>query len=220
MGGPSGAAGTSEPDDGKAVDGGALRRAGRWLLSLADRRAGAAALVILAVVEATVFPGPTEAMLVALTLARPRRAWWFAALATGASVVGGIVGYHLGATLFDEVARPLLDSYDLLGQADVAQRLYRENALLALVTSGYTPIPYMLYTMTAGASGQPLLSFVVGSLVGRALKYAPIAALAYYFDPAVHRVLRRFGRVALTAVVAVMVLLMAGRCAGLLGTSG
>ena len=206
-GGPSRAAGTPGPDDGEAVDGGALRRAGRWLLTLADRRAGAAALVILAVVEATVFPGPTEAMLVALTLARPRRAWWFAALATGASVAGGIVGYHLGATVFGEVVQPLLDTYGLRGHAAVAQQLYRENAFIALATSGYTPIPYMLYTMMAGASGQPLWTFVLGSLAGRALKYAPIAALAYVFGPAVHRVLRRFGRVALVLVIAAMVLL-------------
>lgn len=192
----------------------AARRAARWLLGLADRPAGAAVLAILAVVEATVFPGPTEAMLIALTLARPRRAWWFAALATGASVVGGVVGYQFGATLFDEVARPLLDSYDLLDQADVAQRLYRDNALLALVTSGYTPIPYMLYTMTAGAAGQPLPSFVAGSLLGRALKYVPIAALAYAFGPAVHRILRRFGGVALALVVAAVLLLIYLRCSG------
>ena len=199
---------TSAERDAAAVHHSAARRAAQWLLGLADRPAGAAVLVILALVEATVFPGPTEAMLVALTLARPRRAWWFAALATGASVVGGVVGYQFGATLFDEVARPLLGSYGLLGQVDVAQRLYRENALLALVTSGYTPIPYMLYTMTAGAAGQPLPSFVAGSLLGRALKYVPIAALAYVFGPAVHRILRRFGWVALALVVAAVLLLI------------
>lgn len=190
---------------------GAAGRASRWLLGLADRPAGAAVLAALALLEATVFPGPTEAMLVALTLARPKRAWWFAALATLASVVGGVVGYHLGASLFHEVARPLLDTYGLLGQADDAQRLYRENAMLALVTSGYTPIPYMLYTMMAGASGQPLAAFVAGSLAGRALKYVPIAALAYAFGPAVHRVLRRFGRAALMVVVAAALLLVLWR---------
>ena len=174
------------------------------LLALADRPAGAVVLVVLALLEATVFPGPTEAMLLALTLGRPKRAWWFAAVATAASVVGGIIGYQLGATLFAEVARPALEAYGFTGQVDAVQRVYRDNMLLALVTSGYTPIPYMLYTTMAGASSLPLVPFVVGSSIGRALKYVPIAALAYLFGPAVHRLLRRYGGIAV-AVVALMI---------------
>lgn len=182
------------------------------LLTWADRPAGAAVLVVLALLEATVFPGPTEAMLVALTLARPRRAWAFAALATGASVAGGLIGYQLGAVFFESVTRPLLASYGLLDQATAVARVYRENALLALATSGYTPIPYLLYTTMAGASGQPVLPFVLGSLLGRALKYVPIAALAYVFGPAVHRVLRRYGWVAGAVAAAVVLgLLLLGR---------
>ena len=182
------------------------------LLTWADRPAGAAVLVVLALLEATVFPGPTEAMLVALTLARPRRAWAFAALATGASVAGGLIGYQLGAVFFESVTRPLLASYGLLDQATAVARVYRENALLALATSGYTPIPYLLYTTMAGASGQPVLPFVLGSLLGRALKYVPIAALAYVFGPAVHRLLRRYGWVAGAVAAAVVLgLLLLGR---------
>ena len=182
------------------------------LLTWADRPAGAAVLVVLALLEATVFPGPTEAMLVALTLARPRRAWAFAALATGASVAGGLIGYQLGAVFFESVTRPLLASYGLLDQATAVARVYRENALLALATSGYTPIPYLLYTTMAGASGQPVLPFVLGSLLGRALKYVPIAALAYVFGPAVHRLLRRYGWIAGAVAAAVVLgLLLLGR---------
>ena len=186
------------------------------LLTWADRPAGAAVLVVLALLEATVFPGPTEAMLVALTLARPRRAWAFAALATGASVAGGLIGYQLGAVFFESVTRPLLASYGLLDQATAVARVYRENALLALATSGYTPIPYLLYTTMAGASGQPVLPFVLGSLLGRALKYVPIAALAYVFGPAVHRLLRRYDWTAGTvngtvAAAVVLGLLLLGR---------
>ena len=171
------------------------------LLALADRPAGAAVLVVLALLEATIFPGPTEAMLLALTLGRPRRAWWFAGIATAASVVGGVIGYQLGATLFQEVAHPVLATYGFAGQMGAVQRVYRANLMLALVTSGYTPIPYMLYTTMAGASALPVVPFIAGSLAGRALKYVPIAALAYVFGPAVHRVLRRYGGMAAVAVV-------------------
>ena len=171
------------------------------LTALADRPAGLLILVVLALLEATVFPGPTEAMLIALTLGRPRRAWWFAGIATLASAVGGVIGYHLGAMLFEEVAHPVLAAYGFTAHAETVQRVYRDNMMLALVTSGYTPIPYMLYTMTAGAASLPLGSFIAGSIVGRTLKYVPIAALAFVFGPAVHRALRRYGRVTVIVVV-------------------
>lgn len=188
------------------------RTLGARIVGWADRPAGIAILVVLAVLEATVFPGPTEAMLVALTLARRRRAWLFATAATAASVGGGLVGYHLGAALFDSVTRPLLERYDLLAHVDAVARIYRDNALLALATSGYTPVPYMLYTSVAGATEQPLLAFVAGSFLGRALKYAPIAALAYLLGPAVHRALGRLGWVAgLVVIVALAVALVLSR---------
>lgn len=148
------------------------------------------------------FPAPTEALLVALALARPSRAWWLGALATGASVVGGVVGYHLGWALFDEVARPVLANYGLLERMNALGEAYRANATLALATSGYTPIPYMLYTAAAGSFGVGLPTFVLGSLVGRALKYLPLAALAYFFGPAVHRLVERYAPWVAAAVVA------------------
>lgn len=174
------------------------------LTVLADRPAGAAMLVILALLEATIFPGPTEAMLIALTLGRRERAVWFAALATIASVAGGIGGYYLGATVFSDVVRPLLDSYGLTRHLDAVAQVYSANVLLALSTSGYTPIPYMLYTSMAGASHLPLSTFVVGSLIGRALKYVPIVLVAYFLGPRAHRFLRRYGAVGLVVVVAVI----------------
>lgn len=166
---------------------------GDRILALGAGPAGPVLLVALALLEATVFPGPTEAMLVALILVRRESAWWLAGVATGASVAGGIAGYHLGAFLFAEVAQPLLANLGLLAQMGWVSRLYRENAMLALITSGYTPVPYMLYTMTAGVSEIPLSTFAVGSFLGRGLKYVPIAVLAFLFGPAVTRILRRYG---------------------------
>ena len=175
------------------------------LTALADRPLGVVLLVVLALLEATVFPGPTEAMLVALVLGRRERVVRFAVLATAASVVGGVVGYYLGASLFTDVVRPLLESYGLAKYMDTVARVYAENMLLALGTSGYTPIPYMLYTAMAGAADLPLSNFVLGSFLGRALKYAPIAALAYVSGPRVHWVLRRYGAIAGIVIVALLV---------------
>ena len=187
-------------------------RAVRWLLARADRPGGVLILVVLALLEATLFPAPTEAMLLALAIARPRRAWWLGGVAAVASAAGGIIGYHLGLTLFTEVAQPVLASRGLMGQFDALGALYRGNAFLALVSSGYTPIPYMLYTMAAGALDVPLPTFVAGSLVGRALKYAPLALLAWYFGPKAREVVERYaGWVAAIVVVAIAALVLLGR---------
>ena len=189
---------------------GPAARAVRWLLDHADRPGGVLILVVLALLEATLFPAPTEPMLLALAVARPRRAWWLGAVAAAASAAGGAIGYQMGLALYDEVARPVLLARGLLDQIDALARLYQENAFLALASSGYTPIPYMLYTMAAGALDVPFGTFVAGSFVGRALKYAPLAALAYFLGPAARRVVERYaGWVALAVVAALLLALLA-----------
>ena len=182
------------------------------LLDYAERPGGVFILVGLALLEATVFPAPTEAMLLALAIARPQRAWWLGGVAAVASAGGGLIGYELGSAVFQEVAQPLLASQGLLGQLDALRNLYRENAMLALVSSGYTPIPYLLYTMAAGAFDVPLPTFVGGSLIGRGLKYAPLAALAYFFGPAARRIAERYaGWVALAVIIVLVLLLFVAR---------
>ena len=178
----------------------------QWVLGWADRPSGPALLVLLALLEATVFPAPTEALLIALALGRPRRAWWLGALAAVASVLGGLAGYWLGSVFFDRLGQPLLASYGLLEHLEVVTSVYRENAFLALATSGYTPIPYLLYTMIGGAAEVPLLTFVTGSLVGRSLKYLPLVVLVYFFGPGVRRILDRYAAGVAATIVALLIL--------------
>lgn len=176
-----------------------------WLLSWGDRRSGVIVLLILTIVEATFFPAPTEALLLALCVSQPRRAWWFASLAAAGSVAGGIVGYQIGAAMFAELGRPVLDAIGLSAHLPAVANAYRGNAWLALVSSGYTPVPYMLYTMAAGAFALPLATFVPASLIGRALKYIPIAVAGSVFGPSVRRILARYAAWAGFAITALVV---------------
>lgn len=200
---------SAEAGEAPRGSGGSAARVVRWLLDRAERPGGLLVLVVLALLEATVFPAPTEAVLLALAIARPARAWWLGAVAAVASAAGGVIGYHLGLALFQEVARPIIASRGLLEQLDVLGRLYRGNTFLALASSGYTPIPYLLYTMAAGAMDVPLPTFVLGSLVGRALKYAPLAALAYFFGPAARRIVERYAGWVAGAVLVVLLIFLA-----------
>lgn len=177
------------------------------LVRLAAGRWGAVLLILFALLEATLFPAPTEAMLIALVLANPRRVWLLAAVAAGASVAGGLIGYWLGAAFFATLVEPLLDLYGFLSRLGFVQRVYLENYMLALLTSGYTPIPYMLYTAMAGAAALPLPGFIAGSLIGRALKYLPIALLARILGPSVRQMLGRYGWIPVAAVLGAGVLL-------------
>lgn len=170
----------------------ASRRLTNWVLSWGERPLAPLVLVLLTLVEATAFPAPTEAMLLTLCISRPERSWAFAFLAAVGSVTGGIVGYYLGAALYDELTRPLIASLGLAQYMPVVATAYRENLWVALGSSGYTPVPYMLYTMMAGAFALPLDSFVAASFVGRALKYIPIAVLAILFGPGVRRIIERY----------------------------
>ncbi|WP_420124804.1 YqaA family protein [Longimicrobium sp.] len=162
-----------------APTGDAFPRLDRW----ARHPAGPALLFGFAVIEGCLFPAPTEALYAALALARPRRAWTLAGVAAAGSVVGGTIAWTFGAALFDRVGRPVLASYGLLERVDAVAALYRDNAALALVTSGYTPVPYVLYGIVAGSAGISLGTFVLFSAVGRGIKYTLLALLTSVAGP-------------------------------------
>lgn len=190
--------------NGQADAKGASARLERW----ARHPAGPALLFVFAMVEGCLFPAPTEALYAALALARPRRAWVLAGVAAAGSVVGGTIGWTFGAALFERVGRPVLVSYGLLERVDAVAALYRENAALALVTSGYTPVPYVLYGIVAGSAGIPLGTFVLFSAIGRGIKYAILGLLASVAGPSIRRwLIRSRVRLAVAAAIGVGVAL-------------
>lgn len=191
-------------DRGAAAEASAPRVEGRWA-RLAGHPAAPALLFVFAVVEGCLFPAPTEALYAALALARPGRAWRLAAVAAAGSVAGGVVAWTLGRYFEATLARRVLTEPSGWHGGTVLAGEYRENAALALITSGYTPVPYLLYGLTAGAVGMPLGTFVLFSALGRGLKYGVLAAAAHAAGPALRRWMDR----SLFAVVVVVTVLAA-----------
>ena len=185
----------------------AAGRLDRW----GEHPLGPALLFLFAALEGSVFPAPTEALFLVLALVRPARSWRMAAVATAGGVAGAAAGYWIGAALFDPVARPLLEGYGLLPRVHSLGEVYRGHLFVALASSGYTPIPFMLYTIAGGAFGVPLLPFLAGAALGRALKYAVLAALAWYLGPAVRGFLERHLRLAMALAALILVGLLALR---------
>lgn len=153
------------------------RRLYHWVLSWAEHPQGTWALFALAFAESSFFPIPPDVLLIALCLGRPRRAAWFAFVCTVGSVLGGLAGYAIGMGLYESVGRPILEFYGLTERYAEVQELYRRYDVWAVGIAGLTPIPYKVFTVTAGAFGISLPGFVVASIVGRGLRFGIVAAL-------------------------------------------
>ncbi len=162
-----------------------------WVLRLSRHRRAPAWLVTLAVAESSFFPVPVDVMLAPMVLARPERAWWFALLATLGSVAGGVVGWAIGLWLIDAVL-PLLDSLGYAHAYQTAGQWFSEYGFWAVFAAGFTPIPFKVFTIAAGAAGMGLPIFVAASLVGRAGRFFLVAGLVRWGGPAIEPQLQKY----------------------------
>lgn len=171
---------------------GPVRRLYDWTLSWADRPGGTWALFLLAVAESSFFPIPPDVLLIALAIGRPKRAMWFAFVCMVGSVIGGVIGYYIGFSLFEQIGRPVLEFYGATEKFEQVGQLYRDNLVLALGTAGFTPIPYKVFTIAGGAFAVPFLPFVLVSLVSRGLRFFLVAGLIYAIGPKVKTFIDRY----------------------------
>ncbi len=163
-----------------------------WVLSWAERPGGARALFWLAFAESSFFPIPPDVLLLALTLGAPRRAWRLAAITSVGSVLGGAFGYLLGYAFMDAVGTPLLDMYGALDRYAEIQALYQQYDAWAVAIAGFTPIPYKVFTLAAGAFRIDLLVFLVASFLSRSARFFLIAAVVRVFGPRAKAFLERY----------------------------
>ncbi len=160
-----------------------LRRLYDWTLSLAAHPRALWALAIVAFVESSVFPIPPDVLMIPMVLAAPRRAWLIAGVATLASVLGGLAGYWIGATLFDQLGQPILEFYGKADRFDEFRLRYNEFGAWAVLIAGVTPFPFKVITILSGTTGLNLPIFVVASVIARGLRFFVVAALLRAFGP-------------------------------------
>lgn len=161
-----------------------------WVLHWAETPYGGPALFLLAFAEASFFPIPPDALLIALVLGARKKAFNFAGLCTIASVVGAICGYILGHYLWwsgpEEFSGFALFFFDNVpGFTEnifyKVQDLYDEWNFWIIFTAGFTPIPYKVFTITGGAFSINLVLFIIASIVGRAGRFFLVAFLIWKF---------------------------------------
>ena len=173
-------------------EGGPVRRLYHWVLGWADRPGGPAALAGIAAAESFFFPIPPDILLIPLSLGRPRRALWFATLCTAGSVAGGVVGYVIGSSLYASVGEPILEFYGLIAQYENLGALYDRHLVVTLGTAGFTPIPYKVFTIAAGAFSVSFPAFVTVSAVSRAARFFLVAGLIRVFGPRIRGFIERY----------------------------
>jgi membrane protein YqaA with SNARE-associated domain len=154
-----------------------LKRIYDWCIDAAHKPYALWIMGAVSFAESSFFPVPPDVMLIPMSLARPQRAWLYAMVCTVTSVLGGIVGYAIGALLFDSVGQWLIQVYGLGGKVDAFRASYAEWGAVIILLKGLTPIPYKLVTITSGFAGYNILLFVLCSIVARGGRFFIVAIL-------------------------------------------
>jgi len=170
-----------------------LRQLYDWMLHWAATPYGAIALFVLAFAEASFFPIPPDALLIALVLGARKKAFKFASISTVGSVTGALLGYAIGYFVwwgvegeFSSFAIFFFDNIPGFTENIFynVQSLYDEWNFWIIFTAGFTPIPYKVFTITAGAFNINLILFVIASIISRAGRFFLVAFLIWKFgDP-------------------------------------
>jgi len=182
-----------------------LRRLYDWVLSWAHKPHGAVALFALAFAESSFFPIPPDVLLIALCLSRAARSFYFAAVSSVGSVLGGMLGYAIGLYLMEFVGYRIIGLYGLTEKYEYIQHLYRTYDAWAVGIAGFTPIPYKAFTITAGAFEINFLVFVLASVVSRSARFFIVAALIYKYGEPIRGFIDRYFNVLTLAFVALMI---------------
>ena len=183
-----------------------LRRLYDWCIGAAGKPHAAPIMGAVAFAESSFFPVPPDIMLIPMALARPDRAWLYATVCTLASVAGGMLGYFIGAELYDSVGLWLIRLYGYGDKVEAFREAYAQWGALIILVKGVSPIPYKLVTIASGFAGYNFVWFALLSLVTRGGRFFLEAALLRRYGPTARTIIeKRLGfwfTISLVAVVA------------------
>ncbi len=175
------------------------------VMGWAEHRHASYYLAGLSFAESSFFPIPPDVMLAPMSLAKPERAWQFALVTTIASVLGGIAGYFIGMFAF-ELVEPLLHRAGYWQRYLDAREWFAVWGVWVVFLAGFSPIPYKIFTVTAGVVGMAFLPFVLASFVGRGARFFLVAWLMRIGGPKMEGILKQYiDRIGWLLVIVVVV---------------
>jgi len=184
-----------------------LRRLYDWVLHWADTPYGTWALFVLAFCESSFFPVPPDVLLIALAVAVPKKSLKYALICTLGSILGGCLGYMIGWQFMEAVGSKIITFYGLQEKIAYIEFLYRKYDAWAIGIAGFTPIPYKVFTISAGAFSINFSVFILASAVSRAARFFLVGGLIYFFGPRIQALIDKYFNI---LAVAFTVLLVAG----------
>lgn len=171
---------------------GMLRRTYDVCMEWLESPYGIYVLFVIAFVESSFFPLPPDIFLIALCIGIPRKSFKYAAVCALGSTLGGAFGYALGMWAMEGIGQPIVEWYGLADKYEQVRHLYNEYDALAIFAAGFTPLPYKLFTITAGAFEIKFLTFLLVSLVSRSARFFLVAGCIYFFGAPVKRYIDRY----------------------------
>jgi membrane protein YqaA with SNARE-associated domain len=160
-----------------------LRTLYDWCIAAAGKRRAAWIMGAVSFMESSFFPIPPDVMLIPMSLARPDKAYYYATLCTLTSVAGGVLGYFIGAVLYDSVGHWLIQLYGYGDKVEAFRESYARWGTLIILLKGVTPIPYKIVTITSGFAGYNLFLFIALSFVARGVRFYAVAFLLHRYGP-------------------------------------
>ncbi|OFZ17140.1 MAG: hypothetical protein A2X86_01430 [Bdellovibrionales bacterium GWA2_49_15] len=160
---------------------GLMRRMYDWCLKWADTPYGVPMLFVISFAESSFFPIPPDVLLLALCFATPRKSFRFASWCLVASVLGGMLGYYIGHSLWEHLHDTFIPLVFSQASFDKVKQLYIDNAFNVIVAKGFTPIPFKIITITAGVANVPFGEFFLASVVCRSIRFYLLGALVFKY---------------------------------------
>lgn len=185
------------------------RRLYDWVIHFANTRHGVTALFILSFAESSFFPVPPDVLLAPLALGSPRRWVRFALACSIASVLGGILGYSIGAFLWEAIGGWVLTHLGPVGLTPENfakfQNWYAKYDFWVVFTCGFTPLPYKVCTISAGIARISFPGFIVASALSRSARFFIVAGLMGWKGEAIRPVVEKYFNWLSLAFVALLI---------------
>ncbi len=184
-----------------------LRHLYNWVLHWAETPYGTWALFLLAFSESSFFPVPPDILLIALAVAIPKKSLKYAMICSAGSVLGGCFGYLIGWQFMAGIGEKIISFYNLTQKIEYIKDLYMQYDAWAIGIAGFTPVPYKVFTISAGAFSINFSVFIIASVLSRSARFFLVGGLIYLFGPRIQAFIDKYFN---PLAIAFTVLLVAG----------
>jgi len=182
-----------------------LKKLYDWTISWSGSPKATYALFGVAFIESSFFPVPPDVLLITMTMARKKKWFWYATVATIGSACGALLGYFIGWAFYETAGKLIVEFYKLQGAMQIVGQKYAQNAFLTIFTAAFTPIPYKVITIAAGVFQVSLVTLIIASIIGRAGRFFLVAGAIRIFGEKIADKIEKYFDIISLAAVALLV---------------